>query len=275
MKIRIIIVAIVLLSLKGFCQKPVFNEVESTDPIPVSDIKTTHLIFKDKIKYLDLGSRYFDTDTIGNVVKVKHIGGEYLEKPEEKKTNITIITENGDFYAIPLFFERDIKNTTFKLEHSNNFVADSNPKKDNPELFEMCHFARKAESNYTINGKRDLLLSKVTGIFYRNDYLAIRIQIKNFSTIDLDIDHILFRFIKSKRFAADAVYQERVLRPLRACNETNKVKGHGGIEVYTFVFNKFTPNVDEDLQIEILEQKGGRSTTIDISRKKLLKPKVI
>lgn len=264
-----------LISFTVFCQDANFDEIASTKPIPVSDIKTTHLILKDKIKYLDLGSRYFVTDTVANVIKIKHIGGDFIEKDEEKKTNITIITENGDYYAIPLYFYRDLKNTTYKLGYSKNNVASMNHKQDNTALYEMCHFSKKASSNYNLKGNRDLLLSKVSGIYYRDDYIAIRLEIKNFSSIDLDIDHILFRFIKNKRYAPDVVYQERVLRPVQVCNSATKVKGAGGIDVFTFVFNKFTPNVDEDLQIEILEQNGGRSTTIDISRKKLLNPKVI
>lgn len=264
-----------MMHLTIFSQQTGFNEIESSQAIPVSDIKTTHLILKDKIKYLDLGSRYFVTDTIGNVIKIKHIGGDFVEKEEEKKTNITIITLNGDYYAIPLFFDRDIKTTTYKLGYSDNNIASITRKNNDAELYEMCHFSKKAPSNYNIKGNRDLLLSKVSGIYYRGDHIAVRLEVKNFSTIDLDIDHILFRFIKNKRYAPDVVYQERVLRPIQVCNSTTKVRGTGGIEIFTFVFNKFTPNVDEDLQIEILEQNGGRSTTIEIPRKKLLNPKVI
>ncbi|CAZ97242.1 DUF4138 domain-containing protein [Zobellia galactanivorans] len=268
---------LLLISFNTYSQQEIFDEIESTKPIAISDIKTTHLIFKNKIKYLDIGSRYFVTDTIENIVKVKHIGGDFIEKNEEKKTNITIITQDGDYYSIPLFFERDITNTTYKLDHSqnnnNNILMKNEQKKMG--IYEMCHFSRKEVSNYNIKGNRDLLLSKVSGIFYRGDYIAIRLEIKNFSTIDLNIDHFLFRFIKDKRYAQDMVYQERVLRPVLICNETDKVRGTGGIEVFSFVFEKFTPNNNEKLQIDIIEKNGGRSTTIVIPRKKLLKPRVI
>jgi len=270
-----ITIIILLISIKVMPQQANFDEIASTESIPVSDIKTTHLILKDKIKYLDLGSRYFVTDTIDNVIKIKHIGGEFIEKEEEKKTNITIITLNGDYYAIPLFFKRNIKTTTYKLGYSKDNIVSMATKENTTALYEMCHFSKKASSNYNIKGNRDLLLSKVSGIYYRGDYIAIRLEVKNFSSIDLDIDHILFRFIKNKRYAPDVVYQERVLRSAQVCNSTTKVKGLGGNEIFTFIFKKFTPNVDEDLQIEILEQNGGRSTTIDIPRKKLLNPKVI
>ncbi|SIT15713.1 Bacteroides conjugative transposon TraN protein [Zobellia uliginosa] len=268
---------LLLISFNTYSQQEIFDEIESTKPIAISDIKTTHLIFKNKIKYLDIGSRYFVTDTIENIVKVKHIGGDFIEKNEEKKTNITIITQDGDYYSIPLFFERDITNTTYKLDHSlnnnNNILMKNEQKKMG--MYEMCHFSRKEVSNYNIKGNRDLLLSKVSGIFYRGDYIAIRLVVKNFSTIDLNIDHFLFRFMKDKRYAQDIVYQERVLRPVLICNETDKVRGTGGIEVFSFVFEKFTPNNNEKLQIDIIEKNGGRSTTIVIPRKKLLKPRVI
>jgi len=262
--------------LSSIAQDKQIETVSSSSAIPVSDIKTTHFIFKDKIEYIDLGSRYFITDTIKNIVKVKHIGSGYTVKSEEKSTNLTIITTGGDFYSIPIFYQQEIKNTTYKFGYAtNNITKMANPEKDDTALFEMCHFAKTAPSNNDIKGNRDLILAKVNGIFYRDDYMSIRLVVKNFSTIDLDIDHFLFRFVKNTRFAKDAVYQERVLRPDKICNETLKVKGTGGIEIFNFVFRKFTPNVDEDLELEVFELSGGRSTTIKIPRKKLLKPKVI
>lgn len=260
----------------GSAQKKDFKQIGSTEPIAVSDIKTTHLILNDKIKYLDIGSRYFVTDTLENIVKVKHIGGDFTKKEEEKKTNLTIITKDGSFYSIPLFFLREITNTTYRL-NPNGSKSNISMKPDRKKMgkFEMCHFTQKAVSNYNIKGNRDLLFTKVSGIFYRGNYISIRVEVKNFSTIDLNIDHFLFRFVKDKRFARDAVYQERVLRPVLICNESDRVRGTGGIEVFSFVFEKFVPNDNEKLQMDIIEKDGGRSTTIKIPRKKLLKPQVI
>ncbi|MBL3658413.1 DUF4138 domain-containing protein [Fulvivirga sediminis] len=270
------IISLLIVHFNAFSQQKIFDEIESSKPIAISDIKTTHLIFDDKIKYLDIGSRYFVTDTVENMVKIKHIGGDFTENEEETKTNITIITQSGDYHSIPLYFKRDITNTTYQLDPQKKSYNVS-VKEDHRDMgkYEVCHFSRKAVSNYNIKGNTDLLLAKVSGIFYKGDYISIRVEIKNFSTIDLDIDHFLFRFIKNKRFAQDIVYQERVLRPVLVCNEAERVKGSGGIEVFSFVFDKFTPNNDEKLQIDILEKNGGRSTTITIPRKKLLQPETL
>lgn len=275
MKNFLIIIAFIWSCNTCFSQNMTIQSVDSSEPIAVSDIKTTHFIFKDKIKYLDVGSRYFVTDTIENIVKVKHIGNGFTEKSEEKSSNLTVITHTGDFYSIPIFFLRDLTNTTYKFGYADNNFSSMNSSKGDTELFEMCHFSKLAPSNVDLKGNRDLILAKITGIFYRDDYMAIRLVVKNFSTIDLDIDHFLFRFVKNKKFAKDEVYQERVLRPDKICNETLKVKGVGGVEIFNFVFKKFTPNMDEKLKLEIIEQSGGRSTTIAIPRKKLLNPKVI
>ncbi len=281
----------------------VFQSIKSSRPIPISDIKTTHFIFKDKIKYLDLGSRYFVTDTLENIVKVKHIGGMYTEKKEEKETNITIITREGDFFTVPLYFKRDIENTTYKFGYGDtnftslssgvgnssrtsqststystnqNSVFTSEKKSyDTAELLQMCNLSKAASANVTLKGNRDLIVAKIRGIYYKDDFLSIKLHVQNFSTIDLDIDDFLFRFIKDKRFAKDQVYQERLLEPEMSCSDIRKVKGTGGSEIFTFVFKKFTPNVDEKLRLEILEEQGGRSTTIVIPRKRLLRPKVL
>ena len=259
-----------------WAQSPV-ESIQSLDPIAISDIKTTHFILKDKLKYIDIGSRYFVTDTVENIVKVKHIGGDFTELEDQKETNLTLVTENGDYYTIPLFFYRNITNTTYKLDYAesnlNSMASSRNTK--NTAIFELCHYSKKAKSNYDIKGNRDLLLTKISGIFYRGDHIVIRMEIKNFSSIDLDMDQILFRFLKKKRLGKDIVYQERVLRPVNVCNDARRVKGNGGIEIYNFIFDKFTPNDDENLQVDILEKNGGRSATIKIPRKSLLKPTVI
>ncbi len=275
MKKVLVIVFMVLTCNASFSQDVMIETVKSSKPIAISDIKTSHFIFKSKIKYLDIGSKYFVTDTIENIVKVKHVGNGYTEKNEEKSSNLTVITQSGDFYTIPIYFKRDLVNTTYKFGYPQRNLSSVVAEEDNTPLFEMCHFSKTAPSNVDIKGNRDLILAKITGIFYRENHLSIRLEVKNFSTIDLDIDHFLFRFIKNKRFAKDATYQERVLRPSKICNDTQRIKGTGGIEIFNFVFEKFTPNVDEDLILEIIEQAGGRSTTIEIPRKKLLKPKVI
>ncbi len=255
------------------------KNLENFDPIPISDIKTTHLIFKDKIKYLDLGSRYFLSDSIGTIIKVKHLGEPYTEKEEQKESNLTVITQNDDYYSIPLYFKRNIKTTSYQIGKTSNSIrsdVSGDNGLDQSLLYEICSSSTKTRSNQDIRGKRSLILAKISGIFYRENYMIIRAEIKNFSNIDLDIDHILFRFIKKKRIGRkDFVYQERVLHPVKICNSKTRVDRSGGIEVYTFIFKKFTPNQDEKLQVDILEKEGGRSTTIPIPKKKLLTPKVI
>ncbi len=270
---------LLVVSVSTFAQKNV-KTLKNHEPIAVSDIKTTHIIFKEKIKYMDLGSRYFVLDSIENILRLKHIGGEFTEEEEHKETNLTVMTKSGDYFSIPLYYKRNIKTTSYEFGKAKNSI-DNKPNDasglDQSLLYEICAESTKTKSNQNIRGKRsNLILSKVSGIFYREDYMVMRVEVKNFATIDLDIDHILFRFIKKNKLAKkDFVYQERVLRPIKVCNAATRVDRSGGIEVYTFIFKKFTPNVDEKLHIDIIEKDGGRSSTIIVRKKELLSPKVI
>ena len=221
------------------------------------------------------------------MIKVKHVGSGYTSRElGQANTNMTVITGGGDFYSIPLYYKREIKTSSYKFGVSeNNFdIQDGNykgrSKQDDMDdiemeaLYNMCNLSSKAENNINLKGNRDLILARIKGVYYQGDYIAMKLIVKNFSTIDLDIDQFLFRFMKRKRVAKNSLYQERQLVPLRICNKNRKLKGQGGVEVYNFIFKKFFANVDEDLQLDILEEGGGRSTTIEIPRKKLVKPGV-
>ncbi len=276
-----IVVFIILSVLQLAIANAVFaqsNVIERKDPIEVSDIKTTHIILNEPIKYLDIGSRYFVTDTIENIIKVKHIGGGYTAKPEYKSTNLTLLTTSGNYYSIPLNYNRTTTQTTHVIDAPGYKVISPKAEEDlkQQELFNsLCVKSKLQVSECNIKSNADLLLTSVTGIFYKENYIVIRVSIKNFSTIDLDLDHILFRYKKKKKFAKNAVYQERVIYPVSECNLNTKISGSGGIQIYDFIFEKFVPNEKENVEVSILEKNGGRSTQITIPRKKIINPDVL
>lgn len=248
---------------------------EQIDTIEVSDIKTTHLILKEKIKYIDIGSRYFVTDTLENIIKIKHVGGSYTKKKEHINTNITFLTTSGFYHSIPLKYNRSVSKTTVLLNQQGYKVKSKSSiekKKNDLELYDLCQAAIPKVGRFNFKANTDLLLTRVNGIFYKKNHLIMRVTIKNFSTIDFDVDQILFRLVRKKKFAKNAVYQERILYPIKECNLNTKVTGNGGIQVYNFIFDKFTPNKKEELEINVMEKNGGRSSRIRIPRKLVLAP---
>lgn len=277
MKNQILTLAACSISLFGYAQKSM-KLIPALETVFVSDIKTTHLIFDEDIKYVDLGSPYFVADTLQPIVKIKHIG-EDVGKPISQVTNLTVITESGTYYSIPIRYNRDTIELTHRITATDQqigAVQEAKKEIDQTEK-EIDMFVKRldfAQDNVNLANKREDFGITTKGIFYQKDYMALRVELYNGSTIDLDIDQILFRLKLRKKFGNEYIYQERIVKPFRVLNETTKIDGYQ-TKTMTMLFKKFTPNEHENLVIDVLEANGGRSSKLTIERKKLLNPKSI
>jgi len=254
--------------------------LEQLDTIRVSDIKTTHLIFDQQIEYLDVGSPFFVADTTKQMVKLKHIGQELVDV-RTQLSNLTVITKDGGYYSFILGYQRLLQHLTYKVKRTEEFadaVQDKVQKEEDAAkaLEALCNKLDKNYNNkiHLKNGKSGDIRVRVTGIFYVNEKIGLRIELKNESTIDFDIDHILFRTKLKKRFAKDYLYQERVIHPSGICSDNFEIAGQGQ-QTITLIFDKFMLNEKEKLSIDIFETNGGRSATMIIPREELLNPKVL
>ncbi|WP_223605539.1 DUF4138 domain-containing protein [Chryseobacterium sp. OSA05B] len=281
---------IVLFILFFICSQMSFAQ-EILEPLPqrqaieVSDVKTTHIIFDEKIKYVDVGSTYFVADTIGNMLKLKHTGEE-VEDPKSKQANLTVINGKGSYYSIDMGYNRNPDITTYKAVETitkidyfakENINKIEKEEKTAQDLQELCMLSENAPSTVKIKDNNDGLNLTLNGIYYRiQNKIVLRVEIYNTSKITLDIDQILFRSKLKNNNAAkkDYVYQERILTPVKSCGEQRNIK-LGETRVLTFIFDKFTLNEDEILSLEVGEYAGGRSVNIRIPRKKLLFPEYI
>ncbi|GAA4277190.1 hypothetical protein GCM10022259_19140 [Aquimarina mytili] len=249
------------------------------DTLHVSDIKTTHLLFDKDIKYLDIGSPYFVADTLQQMVRLKHIGEELIDA-RSQISNLTVITNDGGYYSIVLGYNRFAEKLTYKVKPSNQIVSIFKKevgieKEKSDELTSLCSQLEKQGANVRIkNGKKGDLRVDITGIFYIDEKIGIRIELKNESTIDFDIDNILFRTKLHKRFSKDYLYQERVIPTIHMCAASMEIIGHGRQSI-VMLFDKFMLNEKEKLAIDIFEENGGRSVSTTIPREKLLQPKIL
>lgn len=273
----ILITYVLLSSLTGLAQQKL-KPIKSFESIFVSDIMTTHLIFNEKITYVDIGSPYFIADTVQSMIKLRHIG-EDVKKPIAFKTNITAMTEDGAYYSFPLIYDREASVLNYKVDQVSTYVQKPRRKIESEAVKEQkIHFfankLRGAPSNFTSFAKREDFTIGVSGIYYEEDFIGLRFIVENTSSIDLDIDHILIRLKLKKRISPDYIYQERIIKPIVIVDERKKIKGYTTAEMI-LIFNRFTPNRHEKLTIDVLEKGGGRSATMAIPRKKIINPKTL
>jgi hypothetical protein len=249
------------------------------DTLLVSDIKTTHLVFDQGIKYVDIGSPYFVADTLEQLIRVKHIG-QQLDDAKSSISNLTVITGDGGYYSMLLAYDRSAPLMSYKMKKSGEYVPFFRERTEDEE--ENLHHYEDLCAQIAYSRSRILLRNKkyedlkifVTGLFYIDEKIGIRMELKNESSIDFDIDHILLRTKLKKRFSPDYLYQERLVPPAYSCEENVEIIGNG-TAVITLIFDKFMPNKKENLYIDIFEQNGGRSATVMIPRRKLIQPKIL
>jgi hypothetical protein len=253
--------------------------ITGSDTLLVSDIKTTHLLFEENVRYIDVGSPYFVADTLQKIIRLKHTG-QGLTDVKSLETNLTVISENGHYYSLLLGFDRFASYLNYLVKPSQQLIPSSKEAaRENIEraeaIMSICKAVQTHDSNVRIKSKsEDDLEIKVSGIYYIEEKIALKLVLTNNSGIDFDIGQILFRAKLNKRFSADYIYQERVIPPLSNCNTDFEIDGTSN-QIMVFLFDKFMINNNEKFYIDVFELNGGRSATINIPRKKLSRPKVL
>ncbi len=272
---KIVTLVIITISLVHSNAQKTLVPVGFIDSLSVSDIKTTHLILEENIKYLDIGSPYFVVDTLPKIIKLKHTGEELLN-PISQHSNLTIITQNGRYHSIDLSYKRAPELLTYRVNKSivtidhiqEKIKAEHKLKADNNIL---CNKVELALPTIKIDKEKDGLKINVDGIYYYKDQLIIRVELSNTSAITIDLDQVLFRSELKKKFRKDFVYQENIFTPVKVCGGGLRVIG-GEKHKMIYVFEKFTLAEKERLEINFIEYNGGRAVSVFVPKDKLLNP---
>lgn len=271
---------------EGLTRKLTFDHMIPPHGLEVTYGKTVHIIFPAPVKYVDLGSPDLiagKADGAENVIRVKA-----TVKNFRKETNMSVITEDGNFY-------------TFNVRYT-----------DEPLLLnvEMCDFIHDGESVNRPNNSMEIYLKELgsespmlvrlimksiykndkreirhigskrfgiqyllKGLYVHNDLLYFHTQIRNSSNVPFDVDFITFKIVDKEVVKRTAV-QEQVIYPLRAHNYVTRVGGKQS-QCSVFTTGKFTIPDDKKLIIEMHEKNGGRHQSFTVENEDLVRARVI
>ena len=196
MKNQIILtIALVMICAIAHSQKRLIP-VRKIDTLEISDIKTTHLLFDQKIKYLDVGSPYFVADTTKQMIRLKHIGEELIDI-RSQLSNLTVITEDGGYYSMVLAYNRFQNNMTYRIKRTDEFAEaikteSKSTQKKNEELISLCEKLNRYHNNKLHIKSKNTgdIRTAVAGIFYVDEKIGLRLELKNQSPIDFDLSLI-------------------------------------------------------------------------------------
>lgn len=259
--------------------------------IEVGFTKTVHILFPAPVTYIDIGSMAIiagKADGAENVVRVKAAVRDFAEE-----TNLTVITEDGGFYTFDARYAENPTTSTIEIAAAASPVTQSASASETTRADEGRVLLREVGRERPATVKRVLsdiyrqnradvkgihtrkygVEVEVRGIYVHNDVIYLHVQIANNTNISFEVDYR--RFVVADRKAAKrTAQQQRIIEPLRVCNDPSIVRGHQRQRI-VFALPKLTLEEDKILLLEIAEKDGARHQYLEISSKELLGAKAL
>ncbi|MDR1225754.1 MAG: conjugative transposon protein TraN [Prevotellaceae bacterium] len=271
---------------KGFTRKIPYERMIPPYGLQVTFDKTVHIIFPATIRYVDLGNERLIAGKAGeaeNVLRVKS-----AEEFWEGETNMSVITDNGNFYTFNVKFAAEPEKLNIEMQdftHDGSVVNRPNNsmeiylKELNSESPRLIRLIMKSihENNYRIikhigaRGFGVQLLLK--GVYSYNGMLFFHVELKNSSSVNYNIDYLSFNII-DKQLIKRTTIQETALKPVRAYNHVTAV-GAKKTECIVLAIPVFTLMPEKVLRVDLHEKEGGRNFTFDVENADLVRAKEI
>lgn len=259
--------------------------------IEVGFTKTVHILFPAPITYIDIGSMAIiagKADGAENVVRVKAAVRDFAEE-----TNLTVITEDGGFYTFDARYAENPSTSTIEIAAAESPAAQPASASEPARADEGRVLLREVGRERPATVKRVLsdiyrqnradvkgihtrkygVEVEVRGIYVHNDVIYLHVQIANNTNISFEVDYR--RFVVADRKAAKrTAQQQRIIEPLRVCNDPSIVRGHQRQRI-VFALPKLTLEEEKILLLEIAEKDGARHQCLEISSRELLGAKAL
>lgn len=259
--------------------------------IEVGFTKTVHILFPAPVTYIDIGSMAIiagKADGAENVVRVKAAVRDFAEE-----TNLTVITEDGGFYTFDARYAENPSTSTIEIAAAESPAAQPASASEPARADEGCVLLREVGRERPATVKRVLsdiyrqnrvdikgihtrkygVEVEVRGIYVHNDVIYLHVQIANNTNISFEVDYRRF-VIADRKAAKRTAQQQRIIEPLRVCNDPSIVRGHQRQRI-VFALPKLTLEEDKILLLEIAEKDGARHQYLEISSKELLGAKAL
>lgn len=259
--------------------------------IEVGFTKTVHILFPAPVTYIDIGSMAIiagKADGAENVVRVKAAVRDFAEE-----TNLTVITEDGGFYTFDARYAENPATSTIEIAAAESPATQPASTSEPARADEGRVLLREVGRERPATVKRVLsdiyrqnradvkgihtrkygVEVEVRGIYVHNDVIYLHVQIANNTNISFEVDYRRF-VVADRKAARRTAQQQRIIEPLRVCNDPSIVRGHQRQRI-VFALPKLTLEEDKILLLEIAEKDGARHQCLEISSKELLGAKAL
>ncbi len=237
---------------------------------------TVHFVSPEPIEYVDISSPDIQGDLPEkNIFRLRPDSGKI--HPGDKFT-VTIVTKSYiSVYKLTvanlLSSDSSLQNGAYVISINPNDAVQVNQSDilSKQQCFDLAIKAiKKKRSIFDINTKAYGMKMYVTNIYSVGDYIMVRLEVKNKTRLQFDIDQIRFKIIDKHQVKA-TISQDIELKPVYSLYETN-----GSIITNRFnnfyIFKKFTYPTQKLLEIEMTEkQYSGRRLNLKVEYNQILK----
>lgn len=246
-----------------------------TAVLPVSDEKLTHVIYPEKIVYVDFGNTTVQVEkaeNVNNIVALRAVS------PFALQTNLTAITESGRFYTFDLRYAPGCERFSFIVDKQDTqkkqvAILEGRERNTRQKALLEKEISRRPKLLTNIRDEVAGMRFCVTNIFVDNDILLFRFGLHNRSQIGYTIDFIRFYIQDAKKRKKTAV-QQLEQQPLFSFNRPEEVAALSSCD-FTVALPKFTIPDKKVLIIEIQERNGGRHFYYKLKNKQLINAEIL
>ena len=254
------------------------NQVVKPLSAEISNIKTTHLIFPEKIVDVSVGNsnliaaeRIEDFD---NIIRCKSLNSSFDIYNE---LNIIALGESGTIYPFNVTFSENPKQVSLAVGGNGNktqkakFTETSVNATSVPTIANAIFKKGQKLNIGIVQQKIYFLLNSISVI---DDVIMFNLSIQNKSNIDYEIDFIRCYIINNKT-AKKQAFQMDIKEPIYSYSN-NSIIIHPKDKYDCIQFHqRFTIPDKHSLYFEVFEKNGGRHLKFLVPNKELLSPIII
>lgn len=244
--------------------------------IAVNDNQQSHLIFPDKVIYVDYGT----TDV--EVVKASGVDNILAVRASaafDRQTNVTVVTQSGKFYTFNLKFAEKPSQLSFVVDPAANAANKRVALFDNKELNSVQRENLRKEINSRFQSLNKLykdyagIRFAITNIFIDKDILFFKFRLTNYSNIDYVPDFVRF-YIQDSKIRKKTAIQQIEQTPLFFFDLPERIAAHE-TKSFTAAMNKFTIPDKKKLIIEMQELGGGRHFIYKLDNEPIISAEIL
>lgn len=238
-----------------FAMGIIFSCAGQSTSISLTADKTTSLIFPFKIKHVDRGTKDI---LVQQVTEAQNILFLKAAIKDFQSTNLSVVTEDGSLYGFEIHYNSDPARLIYHLHVKG--------KED--ISFYAKNILDNAGNMHGISDRSWGIISRVKGIYVKDDIIYYQLQIINKSPINYDLDFLHF-YVCDKKKVKRTAFQENEISPVVTAGNTRSIKANSNSIIVAAV-KKFTIPNGRQLVIDIHERDGGRNLLMKVGNKKMM-----